>query len=197
MRQILGQQDIFTYVQERDRSTWGGCGSCICRSCLYWWSDRCPHGKCWDDHRAKVEPYDKAHPDKPQRIGWGNWRTDQAYWCRGGAFYPVHYCGDFVKYTGSTVEDCVSAPVQTFQDGYIACTLMSQIGCEECIRQSEGREARNQFSCSHMTETGCEEHIAAVSRMLDDIAAGSGDEPCREQCCIGCKRNCRYRCGWK
>lgn len=41
------------------------CGDCVCRSCMYWWSKRCPYGECYDDHRAVVDPYDKA--DKPPR----------------------------------------------------------------------------------------------------------------------------------
>lgn len=52
---------------DRDDVTFGGCGQCVCRNCLYWWSDRCPYGGCWDNHRAEIDPYDKAHPDKSPR----------------------------------------------------------------------------------------------------------------------------------
>lgn len=134
MRQIPGQQDIFTYIQECDQSA-GGCGSCICRNCLYWWSARCPYGECWDDHRAATDPYDKAHPDKPPRTHWTNWRTDQAYWCRGGAFYPVHYCEHFVRYRGQQVKSCLDANVSIFQDGYIQCSIVNTVGCQECYRR--------------------------------------------------------------
>lgn len=68
-----------------------GCDKCICKDCLYWWSERCPYGECYDDRRAKEIPYEAAHPDQPPRTGWSNWREDQNHWCRGGVFYPQKY----------------------------------------------------------------------------------------------------------
>ena len=87
------------------------CGSCICRICLLWWSDRCPYGGCWDEHRARINPYDQAHPDDPPRKEWSNWATDQAYWCRGGVFYPTDKCEHFIKYdeAATQVQDCLWA----------------------------------------------------------------------------------------
>lgn len=140
MKQISGQQDIFTYIKERNRPTEGGCGPCICLKYLYWWSCRCPYGECWDDYRAKADPYDKAHPDKPPRTGWSNWRTNQAYWCRGGTFYPVYYCEHFVKYKGQQVKWCLDCNVSVFQDGYILCSLVESVGCQECYRRFLERE---------------------------------------------------------
>lgn len=134
MKQIPGQQDIFTYVEKLNGPSML-CSPCICNRCLYWWSARCPYGECWDDHRAAMEPYDKAHPDQPPRTGWSSWRTDQAYWCRGGAFYPVHYCGHFVRYRGQMVKECLDANVSVFQDGYIMCSLVDTVGCQECYRR--------------------------------------------------------------
>ena len=134
MKQIPGQQDIFTYVSKQNEPSML-CSPCICNHCLYWWSARCPYGECWDDHRAETEPYDKAHPDEPPRTGWSNWRTDQAYWCRGGAFYPVHYCENFVRYQGQQVKSCLDANVDVFQDGYIMCSIVDTAGCEECYRR--------------------------------------------------------------
>lgn len=112
-----------------------GCGDCLCRDCLLWWSSRCPYGECYDDHRAKERPYDKMHPEKPPRTGWTNWRTDQAYWCRGGTTYPTHYCEHYAHYKGSTVMTCLLANVQKFQDGYIGCSLVDSVGCEECYKR--------------------------------------------------------------
>ena len=172
------------------------CSQCVCRKCLFWWSGRCQYGECYDDKRAAKEPYDKAHPSEPLRTGWSNWNHpgEQAHWCRGGILYPISYCEKFIKYIGSTVEDCVSAPVQIFQDGYTFCTLKESIGCDACIAGNEGRKI-NEFSCEHMTDTGCERMITAKKLILDEIIAGEELEPCREQCCIGCKRSCGYRCG--
>lgn len=112
-----------------------GCEDCICRGCLYWWSKRCPYGRCYDDHRAKAEPYDRAHPDELPRIMWSDWETQQAYWCRGGFFYPVSHCGHFVKYEGQQVRECLGAPVSVFQDGYIQCSLVDTIGCMRCYER--------------------------------------------------------------
>lgn len=114
-----------------------GCSDCLCRDCMLWWSNRCPHGECYDDMRAKKNPYDVAHPNKPPRTGWTNWRTDQAYWCRGGTTYPQHTCANYVHYEGSKVKSCLLANVQIFQDGYIACSIVDSIGCEECYRRFE------------------------------------------------------------
>ena len=79
------------------------CGSCVCQKCLYWWSGRCPEGECYDDKRAKEEPYNKAFPERSPRTQWSNWNLpgEQAHWCRGGTFYPVSYCEHFVKISGS------------------------------------------------------------------------------------------------
>ena len=115
------------------------CGKCICDNCLYWWSSRCPHGKCFDDYRAKINPYDLAHPDEPPRTGWTNWKTDQAFWCRGAAFYPTYSCDHYIKYTGQQVKSCLYANVSIFQDGYIACSLVESVGCQECYERFERR----------------------------------------------------------
>ena len=117
-----------------------GCDKCWCRSCLYWWSDRCPYGGCYDDLRAVEKPYDKAHPSEPPRKGWTNWKEDQAYWCRGGATYPQQRCPHYAKYKGSTVKSCLFSNVQIFQDGYIQCSIIDNIGCEECYRMFEKKE---------------------------------------------------------
>jgi len=104
---------------------------------MLWWSNRCPHGECYDDMRAKKNPYDAAHPNKPPRTGWTNWRTDQAYWCRGGVFHPEKYCENFIKYKGCRVEECIKANVAIFQDGYISCSLVENMGCEACYKEFE------------------------------------------------------------
>lgn len=79
------------------------CDHCVCRKCLFWWSDRCPVGECYDDKRAKEEPYNKAFPERSPRTQWSNWNLpgEQAHWCRGGTFYPVSYCEHFAKYQGA------------------------------------------------------------------------------------------------
>jgi hypothetical protein len=116
-----------------------GCEDCICRGCLYWWSERCPYGRCYDDHRAEADPYDVAHPDEPPRTMWSQWETQQAYWCRGGMFYPVSYCEHFVEYKGQQVRECLRVPVSVFQDGYIQCTLVDTIGCQWCYKSFMAR----------------------------------------------------------
>jgi hypothetical protein len=117
---------------------------CICEKCLYHWSGRCPYGSCYDDLRAKINPYDKAHPGEPPRTSWSSWREDQAAWCRGGIFYQSHDCDKFVEYTGSTVKECLEANVQIYQDGYIHCSLVESVGCEECMRRFEGKQAKKE-----------------------------------------------------
>lgn len=132
-----GQISISEYMQARDNTPIRRCGQCVCRSCLYWWSSRCLYGDCYDDYRAKVEPYDKAHPDKPPRTAWSNWDKpgEQAHWCRGGIFYPVHYCPGFTKYKGCQVKECLKCNVAVYQDGYIACSLVDTLGCEACYQE--------------------------------------------------------------
>lgn len=110
---------------------------CVCRSCLMWWSSRCPYGGCYDDHRAEVNPYDKAHPNKPPRTGWSDWKDDQAHWCRGGTVYPTIYCEHYVKYNGSVIKHCLRANVQIFQDGFMRCGIGEHVDCETCYKQFE------------------------------------------------------------
>lgn len=115
------------------------CSKCICEDCLYWWSGRCPYGRCYDDYRAQADPYDKAHPGEPPRTGWSHWETQQAYWCRGGSFYNVRECGHFVKYEGQQVKECLKAQVSVFQDGFIRCCLIDYMGCQRCYEEFERR----------------------------------------------------------
>ena len=194
MSDIPGQMTIDDLLS---RSCTDSCRECACRNCLYWWSSRCPYGDCYDDHRAKTDPYDKAHPNEPPRTAWSDWNKpgEQAHWCRGGILYPENYCKHFQKYKGSTVEDCVSAPMQVFQDGFIKCTLKESIGCEACIAQAEGREKRNGFDCEWMTDTGCEKMTTAKNLIIQAITEGEDIKMCREQCCKGCIKNCNFRCG--
>ena len=110
---------------------------CICEKCLYHWSGRCPYGGCYDDLRAIENPYDKAHLGKPPRTSWTDWKEDQAYWCRGGIFYQTQECDKFEEYVHSKhiVKECLKSIIDVFQDGYIRCSLVELIGCEECMRQ--------------------------------------------------------------
>ena len=112
---------------------------CICEKCLYYCTNRCPYGNCYDDLRAKENPYDKAHPKKTPRTSWSNWREDQAYWCRGGLFYQSYKCDRFVEYDESktVVKDCLETVIEIYQDGYMNCSLVDSVGCQECYRRLE------------------------------------------------------------
>lgn len=101
---------------EPEEKTVGGCGSCICRECELWWGNHCPHGNCYDNYRAKVRPYDVNHPNKPLRTGWTNWPKEQAYWCRGGVFYPCKSCEHYVPHekTDEAPEQKVSGQIDLF-----------------------------------------------------------------------------------
>lgn len=119
------------------------CNECICNKCLYRWSGRCPHGECYDHYRAENNPYDKAHPNMPPRTGWSSWKTDQAYWCRGGVFYPAEACEHFVSYEGLQVKECLKANISVFQDNYIQCSIIDSIGCEACYKEFENKVNNN------------------------------------------------------
>ncbi len=117
------------------------CSRCICRSCLLWWSDRCPYGGCYDDHMAEIEPYDKAHPGEVRKL-WSEWNRpgEQAHWCRGGIFYGHSECKHYVQYKGSRCQSCLKSNVQIFQDGFISCSLIDHLGCERCYEEFEKGE---------------------------------------------------------
>lgn len=131
LEQYYGQTEVFSIL----------CKYCLCERCLYYWSKRCPYGECYDDFRAKERPYNKAHPNKPPRKGWTTWETDQAYWCRGGSFYYTLNCPHFVKYQHekTRVVSCLEAMVDIYQDGYMECCLVDDVGCEECYRRFSER----------------------------------------------------------
>lgn len=118
-----------------------GCSDCLCRSCLLWWSGRCPFGECYDEHRAKINPYDTAHPNMPPRKLWSNWNKpgEQAHWCRGGTFYPTNSCEHYIIYQEEKTicKSCLESNVTVFQDGYINCSILDSIGCQECYRRFE------------------------------------------------------------
>ena len=143
---IEGQITFEEYIKNK-RKRFPGCDDCICKSCLYWWSSRCPYGKCYDDYRAAAEPYDKVHMEEPPRTGWNHWETQQAYWCRGGEFYPASCCGHFIKYKGCQVKDCLEAPVSVFQDGYIQCDMERIRGCRWCYERLEERISGKMCDC--------------------------------------------------
>lgn len=136
MKELENQIAITEYLADRD-GTYKHCGKCVCKHCLYWWSGRCPYGSCYDDYRAKEEPYNEVHPNQPPRKGWSNWNLpgEQKHWCRGGIFYPVHYCKHFTKYTKCEVRECLKEVVQVFQDGYISCSIIETVGCEQCYAE--------------------------------------------------------------
>lgn len=138
-----GQITLQDYIAENfPKREWGGCGHCICKKCLLFKSGRCPYGGCYDDYRKPHKPYDKSHPDEPPRTGWSNWKNDQAAWCRGGIFYPAYECSHFIKYISEKmrVEECILANVVVFQDGYISCSIVDSIGCEECYSRMGEQE---------------------------------------------------------
>lgn len=99
-----------------------------------WWSGRCPYGGCFDDHRAKVDPW-----PGPVRTAWTDWNKpgEQAHWCRGGAFFPTDHCEHYIHYDKdkAIVRTCLESNVVVYQDGYIQCYLIDMMGCEECYRR--------------------------------------------------------------
>lgn len=121
-----------------------GCSECICSGCLLRNSGRCPYGECYDEHRAKVNPYDAEHPNDPPRKFWSNWNKpgEQAHWCRGGMFYPAVACEHYIPYQEekTVCKSCLEANVVIFQDGYIRCSIIDTIGCEECFHRFEKEE---------------------------------------------------------
>ena len=134
--QIKGQISIDAYIKDVSGPKMG-CSDCICKNCLYWWSSRCPYGSCYDDYRAKENPYNRAYPDKSPRKQWSDWNKqgEQEHWCRGGTVYPIRSCIHFEKYIGSRIEECLKCNVQKFQDGYISCSLIEHQGCENCYKE--------------------------------------------------------------
>lgn len=132
-KQTEGQISISEYLNNKGSAFY--CKDCVCQSCLYYFSERCPFGKCYDDWREKNNPFDKAHPGRPPRTMWSNWRTDQGFWCRGGVFYPAHYCSHWEPYHGLIVKECLGQNVCVFEDGYIRCGIIDTVGCEECYKR--------------------------------------------------------------
>ena len=124
----------------------GGCGRCICNDCMEGLRARCPYGGCYDDRRARVLPYDAAHGGKIRKL-WSDWHKpgEQAHWCRGGVFYPTYACEHYVKYIKPSVKYCLAAAVQVWPDGYVQCSLVDAIGCEECMRRWEEQQIRMEF----------------------------------------------------
>ena len=112
------------------------CSDCVCRRCMRWWQQMCPHGGCFDDLRAREDPW-----KGPERRTWSDWNKpgEQAHWCRGGNFYPVESCGEFAEYQKPVVTDCLSAVIQKWADGTIQCSILDSIGCSECMRRFEER----------------------------------------------------------
>jgi len=123
------------------------CSDCICYHCLYYWSFRCPHGGCYDDYRARYNPYTVHHMGDPPRKTWSYWDRpgEQQHWCRGGAFYPVDQgeCEHYVHYEGQMIQTCLKANVAVFQDGYIECSMINCYGCERCYEEFERRQEAN------------------------------------------------------
>lgn len=132
------------------------CRDCVCNYCLYWWSSRCPYGECYDDNRAKVDPYTDHHP---VRKLWSNWDKpgEQAHWCRGGALYPAEDCEHFVQYAGGKVVDCARAVTVEYQDGYIECSVRQSMSCEECMKglTEKLQEGENETEQKSMEDGPC------------------------------------------
>lgn len=114
------------------------CSDCLCRYCLRWWQNRCPYGECYDDYRARTDPYTASHPE---RHTWTDSHKpgEQEHWCRGGALYPAEDCEHYIEYEGQRIEECVKANIQVFQDGTRNCSMMVGGSCEVCLRELEKR----------------------------------------------------------
>lgn len=112
----------------------GSCSECICRYCLYWWFGRCKYGECYDDCRAKDDPYTKYFPE---RHLWSNSHNpgEQEHWCRGGSWFVSEDCDYFEQYEGQKIEQCYRAMTSVFQDGYRICTMMVNGSCEQCLKE--------------------------------------------------------------
>jgi len=108
----------------------------LCKYCLYWWSSRCPYGACYDDLRAKTEPYTDYYSE---RHLWSDSHRpgEQEHWCRGGSFYSTEECERFVQYEGQRIEQCHKANTSVFQDGYRECGMMVNGSCERCLTEME------------------------------------------------------------
>lgn len=117
------------------------CSDCACHTCLYYWSERCPYGECWDDYRARYDPYPAHHMGDAPRTHWTDWDEpgEQRHWCRGGAFYPDNQCTHYVMYEEGkhTVRTCLFANVDVYQDGYIGCCMIAAQGCQWCYDRFE------------------------------------------------------------
>ena len=93
-KQIVGQIDLFDYLEHQDEvAALGSCSSCICHKCDHR-RGGCPYGKCYDDKRKKEKPYMSLH-DSPVTL-MSNWENYLDEWCKGGIFYPSHLC-EFYK----------------------------------------------------------------------------------------------------
>lgn len=115
-----------------------GCSACECKKCLHWWKGDCPNGTCYDDARAKLDPYTNHYP---KRYGWSDADKpgEQEHWCRHGAFYPVTGLPCYVKYLGGRVEPCFGPNIVRYQDGSMKCYQVDYVGCAECVRRWEER----------------------------------------------------------
>lgn len=58
----------------------------------------------------------------------------------GGSCYPSKSCDHYVKYQKPTVKECLEAAVTVWPDGYIDCSLVDSIGCEECMKRWEKKQ---------------------------------------------------------
>lgn len=112
------------------------CSECLCIYCLYLWSGRCRYGNCYDDYRAKSDPYTKHYPE---RHIWSNSCKpgEQEHWCRGGIFFPTEECESFEQYEGQKIEQCHKASTRVFQDGYRICPMMVDGSCDQCMREMD------------------------------------------------------------
>lgn len=64
--------------------------------------------------------------------------------CSGGLFHPVQECEKYVPYIGQTVKECLKAQISVFQDGYIGCSLIENLGCEKCYKEFEEKVIHNE-----------------------------------------------------
>lgn len=135
----MEQLSVFDLIEPK--LSIGGCTGCVCNDCMKWWQSRCPYGGCFDDGRAETMPYSKAHPGVIRK-SWSEWDKpgEQEHWCRGGAFYPTRMCDRYVKYQKPVVRECLEANVVVWPDGYIDCSLVNAIGCEECMKRWEEKQ---------------------------------------------------------
>jgi hypothetical protein len=127
----------------------------ICGNCGYYEAGEYSHGICTNEQitphpKGVIIDGEKTYIDSKECFSGAHAcgkfvkKEEPKKNCYHCLYHESHRCRNqnscpegmkYIKYTGSSVKQCLCATTEVYQDGYIHCPILESIGCKECMEK--------------------------------------------------------------